>query len=79
MFDFVNQSYLFQMAPLQLAMTGLVFIWSGFVRGSLGFGGLIMLGTMIPIANIFIFPIAVVSATVYWAEAIQNQDIHRTK
>jgi CysZ protein len=33
---------------------------------SFSFGGLIMLGSMVPILNIFVMPIAVAGATVYW-------------
>ena len=39
---------------------------------SLGLGGLVMLGTMIPLANIFIIPIAVVGGTVYWVEELKE-------
>jgi uncharacterized membrane protein YfcA len=31
-----------QLAPLQLALIGLVFVWSGFVRSGLGFGGAVL-------------------------------------
>ncbi|MFT5707171.1 MAG: putative membrane protein YfcA [Oceanospirillaceae bacterium] len=31
-----------QLAPIQLALVGLVFIWSGFVRSGLGFGGAVL-------------------------------------
>jgi uncharacterized membrane protein YfcA len=31
-----------QLAPLQLALIGLVFVWSGFVRSGLGFGGSVL-------------------------------------
>lgn len=33
---------------------------------SLSLGGLIMLGSMVPVVNIFMMPIAVAGATVYW-------------
>lgn len=32
------------------------------------FGGLILMGAMVPILNIFVMPIAVAGATVYWVE-----------
>lgn len=35
---------------------------------SIGFGGLIQLGMMIPILNLFLMPAAVVGATIYWVE-----------
>lgn len=31
-----------QLAPMQLALIGLVFVWSGFVRSGLGFGGAVL-------------------------------------
>lgn len=31
-----------QLAPLQLVLIGLVFVWSGFVRSGLGFGGAVL-------------------------------------
>ncbi|MEH6444446.1 MAG: sulfite exporter TauE/SafE family protein [Oceanospirillaceae bacterium] len=31
-----------QLAPIELALVGLVFIWSGFVRSGLGFGGAVL-------------------------------------
>lgn len=34
-----GQSLLFEFTAAQLVLTGLVFIWSGFVRSGLGFGG----------------------------------------
>ena len=36
---FIEQSYLLQFSSHQLALAMLVFVWSGFVRTSLGFGG----------------------------------------
>jgi len=39
---------------------------------SLGFGGGVMLGTMIPIVNFIIMPAAVCGATIYWVEELQN-------
>lgn len=35
-------------------------------------GGLIMLGSMVPILNIFVMPIAVAGATVYWVNEHKN-------
>lgn len=40
---------------------------------SLSMGGLVMLGTMIPLANIFIIPISVIGGTVYWCEELKHQ------
>lgn len=40
---------------------------------SLGFGGLVMAGTMIPLANIVILPIAVVGGTAYWLAELQDK------
>lgn len=39
---------------------------------SLGFGSAVMLGTMIPIVNFIIMPVAVCGATVYWVEELQK-------
>jgi CysZ protein len=39
---------------------------------SLGFGSGVMLGTMIPIVNFIIMPVAVCGATVYWVEQMQG-------
>ncbi len=39
MADLVSQSYLLQFSAHQLLLAMLVFVWSGFVRSSLGFGG----------------------------------------
>ena len=30
------------LAPVQLVLIGLVFVWSGFVRSGLGFGGAVL-------------------------------------
>tara|TARA_B100000446_G_scaffold40601_2_gene36242 strand:- start:24630 stop:25364 length:735 start_codon:yes stop_codon:yes gene_type:complete len=40
---------------------------------SIGFGGLVMIGTMIPLANIIILPIAVVGGTVFWLDELEDQ------
>lgn len=45
---------------------------SGNKFSSLSMGGLIMLGTMLPLANIFIVPIAVIAGTVYWCEELKQ-------
>lgn len=39
---------------------------------SYGFGAGVMIGTMIPIVNFIIMPIAVCGATVYWVEQLQQ-------
>lgn len=39
---------------------------------SLGFGGAVMFGTMIPIVNFIIMPVAVCGATVYWVEELRG-------
>ncbi|WP_299182397.1 sulfate transporter CysZ [uncultured Neptuniibacter sp.] len=36
---------------------------------SIGFGGLVQLGMMVPILNLILMPAAVVGATIYWVEA----------
>lgn len=38
-----------------------------------GFGGLVMIGTMLPLANIIILPIAVVGGTIFWIEELEDQ------
>jgi hypothetical protein len=40
---------------------------------SLGFGSGVMLGTMIPIVNFIIMPVAVCGATVYWVEQLSDR------
>jgi CysZ protein len=40
---------------------------------SLGFGGAVMLGSMVPILNFLIMPAAVCGATIYWVERLQQQ------
>jgi uncharacterized membrane protein YfcA len=37
--SFLGQIQLFDFTVIQLVLTGLVFVWSGFVRSGLGFGG----------------------------------------
>lgn len=37
------------------------------------FGALVMLGSIVPIVNIFVMPIAVAGATVYWVEELRPQ------
>lgn len=39
---------------------------------SLGFGSVVMLGTMIPLVNFVIMPAAVCGATIFWVERLQN-------
>ncbi|MFT5690938.1 MAG: CysZ protein [Oceanicoccus sp.] len=39
---------------------------------SLGFGGAVMLGTMVPIVNFIIMPAAVCGATIYWVEELKG-------
>lgn len=39
---------------------------------SLGFGGAVMLGTMIPLLNLVIMPAAVCGATVYWVREVKG-------
>ncbi|MFT5577982.1 MAG: CysZ protein [Paraglaciecola psychrophila] len=39
---------------------------------SLGFGAGVMLGTMIPIVNFVIMPVAVCAATIYWVEELRG-------
>jgi CysZ protein len=39
---------------------------------SFSLGGLILLGSMIPIVNIFIAPAAVAASTIYWVETLNN-------
>lgn len=36
---------------------------------SLSFGGTVMLGTMVPVVNIFVMPVAVAGATVFWIKS----------
>ncbi len=40
---------------------------------SYSFGSYIMLGKMIPVINIFVMPIAVTAATLYWVEDLKQQ------
>ncbi len=40
---------------------------------SLGFGGAVMLGTMIPVVNFIIMPAAVCGATAYWVKELRQQ------
>jgi CysZ protein len=40
---------------------------------SLGFGSLIMIGAMIPLANIFVMPIAVVGGTAFWVDELAEK------
>lgn len=40
---------------------------------SLGFGGAVMLGTMIPLVNLLIMPAAVCGATAYWVREVKGE------
>lgn len=40
---------------------------------SLGFGGTVMLGTMVPVFNFIVMPAAVCGATVYWVERLRGE------
>lgn len=40
---------------------------------SFSLGGLVMLGTMIPLVNIFVMPIAVVGGTLFWIDELEKQ------
>ena len=39
---------------------------------SIGLGGYILLGSMVPIINIFIAPVAVTAGTLYWVESVSE-------
>ena len=40
---------------------------------SLGFGGMVMLATMIPVGNFFVMPVAVAGATAYWVQQLRKR------
>ncbi len=42
---------------------------------TLGFGGVILIGSMIPIINIFIMPIAVAGGTLFWINELSSYEI----
>jgi len=42
---------------------------------SIGFGGLIQIGMMVPLLNLILMPAAVVGATIYWVEAHSTTEI----
>ncbi len=44
-------------------------------NSSFGFGGLVALGTMLPLANIFVMPIAVVGGTLYWLDELDERQL----
>jgi CysZ protein len=44
---------------------------------TLGFGGVILIGSMIPIINIFIMPIAVAGGTLFWINELNNPEASR--
>lgn len=48
---------------------------SGQTLGCYSFGGLVMLGNMVPVFNIFVMPIAVAGATVFWLKEIKGEPI----
>lgn len=39
------------------------------------FGGLVMAGSMIPVLNIFMMPVAVAGATIYWVEELSTKTV----
>lgn len=39
---------------------------------SYSFGGIILLGSMVPFLNIFVTPVAVAGATAYWTREVKN-------
>jgi CysZ protein len=41
---------------------------------TLGFGGVILIGSMIPVINIFIMPIAVAGGTLFWINELNHAD-----
>ena len=43
-------------------------------RTSFSYGGFILLGSMIPLLNIFVPPVAVAGATIYWVRELNYQD-----
>lgn len=47
----------------------------GQTLGSYSFGGLVMLGNMVPVLNIFVMPVAVAGATVFWLKDIQGRPL----
>ncbi|HSC68362.1 MAG TPA: sulfate transporter CysZ [Cellvibrio sp.] len=40
---------------------------------SFSYGGIILLGSMVPVLNIFVTPIAVAGATLYWVKEVKQQ------
>lgn len=43
---------------------------------STGLGSTIMLGSMIPVVNIFVMPIAVAGGTVFWVNELKTEPVH---
>jgi CysZ protein len=39
---------------------------------SYSYGGIILLGSMVPVLNIFVTPIAVAGATIYWVKEVRH-------
>ncbi len=46
---------------------------SGRLWGSWSFGGGVMLGTMVPLLNVFVMPAAVIGGSLYWLEELQHR------
>lgn len=44
-------------------------------QSSMGFGALVMLGTMVPLLNILVIPAAVIGGTLLWLEELEGQRI----
>jgi len=58
----------------QTPFTKLRFQLSGQLSTSWGFGGCVMLGTMVPLLNVVVIPAAVIGGSLYWLEELQDQD-----
>ncbi len=41
---------------------------------SVGFGGMVQLGMLVPVLNLFVMPAAVIGATLYWVEEYANEE-----
>jgi len=46
---------------------------------SVGFGGLVSVGMMIPVFNLLVMPAAVVGATIYWVEEYTATEVDFTQ
>lgn len=42
---------------------------------SIGFGGIVQLGMLVPLLNLIMMPAAVVGATIYWVEAYASEEV----